>query len=448
MCGVVGSVGKSTDTVKSYNLLTNLMRETKRRGPHATGHYYVDLKGKVHTHKSPVSADLYVRGTQWKESIRGHCALIGHARFTTHGSEGNNENNHPFVSKSGNIALVHNGVLFLYDELKDKYRLQSECDSELILRIISKEKDPLRGIKKVYELLGSGGDFACELIHLNPKTGKTMFYFFRDNGRPGKMIDARDTFGQLIFCSEKDIWNDAVLKSGMPREVRQLSVRNIPDYQILAVDADSLKVKEIKVEKPKFKSRYARFSHNKHTTYYNRNNYYHYNGSTKTSRETSLARCGTTFNTSVLGEGWIETTNPDTNLPRFIYDPNETGEDNTINTDFSDANGISQTSEEEQDSAFRVLLQRCVDDPTLRYPGWQDEAYSYYLITEEEWYQFTNDDSKSNDALDGGIGFDDIMIDDDSYDGDSIAAYQLFDEQTLSQLASQQNVDGDDEGEI
>jgi len=326
--------------------------------------------------------------------------------------------------------------------------LESECDSELILRIISKEKDPLRGIKKVYELLGSGGDFACELIHLNPKTGKTMFYFFRDNGRPGKMIDARDTFGQLIFCSEKDIWNDAVLKSGMPREVRQLSVRNIPDYQILAVDADSLKVKEIKVEKPKFKSRYARFSHNKHTTYYNRNNYYHYNGSTKTSRETSLARCGTTFNTSVLGEGWIETTNPDTNLPRFIYDPNETGEDNTINTDFSDANGISQTSEEEQDSAFRVLLQRCVDDPTLRYPGWQDEAYSYYLITEEEWYQFTNDDSKSNDALDGGIGFDDIMIDDDSYDGDSIAAYQLFDEQTLSQLASQQNVDGDDEGEI
>lgn len=466
MCGITGAVGRPKSPILAHNLQTNLLRETKRRGRHATGFYAVGFDRKPMYDKAPISADQYVKRPEWKQLINGSIAMIGHARFTTNGAATVNGNNHPHVNKSGNMALVHNGIVYNYEEMKKDYTdtLESECDSELILRIISKEKDPLRGIKKVYELLGHGGDFACELIHLNQKTGKTTFYFFRDDGRPGKMIDARETLGQLIFCSESEIWKDAVHKSGMPRAVRQLSVHDIPEYQILSIDADTLKVKETKIEKPKYKSRCSKYANlTRNTTYYHGGNAYgsHYGvnhaygytdddtyytgyqyGGVKGNQQPTINH-SSKYNTSVLGDGWIETVNPDTNLPRFVYDPdNAGGEDDTIDVDFVNkiSNEISQTAEEEQDPAFRALLQQCVDDTNMRYPGWQDEAYSYHLITEDEWFKLSND-NESEDVMDH-IDLNNLNI--DEYDGDPIMSQQRIDDDVLADLALQQNVDGDE----
>jgi len=459
MCGITGSVGRPKNAILSHNLQTNLLRETKRRGRHATGFYAIDLEKKPVWHKAPISSDLYVRRPEWKQLITGNIALIGHARFTTNGAATVNGNNHPHLSKSGNMALVHNGIVYNYNELKGDYKgsLESDCDSELILRIITQQKDPLRGIKKAYELLGSGGDFACELVHLNPKTGKIMFYFFRDDGRPGKMIDARETLGQLVFCSEKDIWKDAVLKSGMPRTVRQLSVHNIPEYTILVIDADTLKVKEVKVEKPKYKTRYHSRSHASRVYNYD-DDYYTYGGTGyvrgtgyghgSSTAPTIHRSSSVTYNKSVLGDGWVETTNPDTGLPRFIFDPNETEEDEddkVIDAEFAESKGIELTPEENQDQAFRALLKQCIDDENQRYPGWQDEALSYGLINEDQWVKFSQDESP--DILDLLEEMhENGELNDESFD--PVAAHQEADDAMLADMCSQQMVDGDDEYDI
>jgi len=388
MCGITGSVGKPNNSLIAYNLHTNLLRETKRRGKHATGFYAVGMDRKPIFDKAPISADAYVKKPAWKQLINGNIAMIGHARFTTNGAAHINGNNHPHVSKSGNMALVHNGIIYNYEELKNDYSnvLESECDSEIILRIIAKEKDPIRGIKKTYELLGSGGDFACELIHVNPSNGKTMFYFFRDNGRPGIMIDAREILGQLIFCSEASIWKDAVNKSGMSREIRQLATYEIPEYKILSIDADTLKVKETEVKKPKIKKiKSSKFSiSNYNNDYYYRKNNFDRNIYSKAEINYGYGYVEPSFKNEVPKD-WIETIDQDSGLKKYVYDKNDK----------------YLIDPEDQDFQFKELLESCLDNEHERYPGWQDDAYSYGIISEEKWLEISDQEiSNSEDILD------------------------------------------------
>ena len=66
--------------------------------------------------------------------------VLGHVRLATHGSPTNPRNNHPHIA--GHLALVHNGILPSHIDLVDRYclRTESECDSEVLLRIIERSK--------------------------------------------------------------------------------------------------------------------------------------------------------------------------------------------------------------------------------------------------------------------------------------------------------------------
>jgi len=408
MCGIIGAIGNPTDVLKSYSLMTHLLRETQRRGPHATGFYGIDLDNEIITHKAPGPACNYVKTLAWKQCALGFQALLGHDRFATHGLASNNINNHPFLDCDNNVGLVHNGVVYFYDENKADYTLESECDSELILKIITKEPDILSGIKKVYELLGAAGDFACELIHRDTVNGKNTFYFFRDTGRPGKMIDARLELGQIFFCSETAIWKDAVRKAGLTGKLKKLDVVDVDPFVIIAVDANTLEIVKTKVERPVRVSRATSYTyypgntgayHNQcganrfkndnyddDDTYYNRPKHHE----TKT-----VARTSGTAITSVLDECWTETVN-DRGLPHFIYDPNKKKK-----IGFTKPAGKSDNTafSGNVDETTRSLLQRCIDIPSERYPGWHDDAYDANLITTEEWTAYSNASESKDDAL-------------------------------------------------
>ncbi len=402
MCGLVGAIGKPHNKIKSYALMTNLLRETKRRGRHATGFYAVNLEGKSLFGKEGISADSYVKKREWKQMIHGFKAMIGHARFTTQGSATDNVNNHPHLSKNENIALVHNGIIHNYDDEKAKYAnsLISECDSELVLRMICREKDVVSGIKKVFADLGTGGDFACELLHRR-KDGGATFYFFRDDGRPGRLIDARKELGQFIFCSETDIWKDAVLKSGMSRLVRQLDVINIDPYTIIAIDADTLKSNLITVEKPnKIKHYRGRVPQvyrewDEADAYATNTNYV--NGSTIITPDIDDIADSNSNNTSVLDAHWIETKN-DKGLPRFIFDPSVKIE---VPLDESDTKIIEVEVEDEItiEDEYKKQLSKGLIDKSERYSGWEEDALESDVIDEELYYAIKNE-TNSEDALD------------------------------------------------
>lgn len=148
MCGIVGMIGQSKEDRwgETHRILSHLLLAAEVRGRDATG-FVARVEALGGTGKRPIivakdaiPASKFVQRTPvWKSLSRRRCsAVVGHVRLATHGSPSNPINNHPHTS--GGLSLVHNGVLASHEELVDKYCLRtvSECDSEVLLRIIER----------------------------------------------------------------------------------------------------------------------------------------------------------------------------------------------------------------------------------------------------------------------------------------------------------------------
>jgi glucosamine 6-phosphate synthetase-like amidotransferase/phosphosugar isomerase protein len=92
-------------------------------------------------------SEFVEKNPAWRALRHRRCSVVvGHVRWATHGDPADPRNNHPHVS--GHLALVHNGILTAYRDLVDRYclRTESECDSEVLLRIIERAKTPPIGL--------------------------------------------------------------------------------------------------------------------------------------------------------------------------------------------------------------------------------------------------------------------------------------------------------------
>lgn len=243
--------GISKDPELSFRILTTLMQKTQTRGFHATGFYYTDIDNNVGYYKLGLASTTFTHLQPWKNlkniPIKG---FIGHTRYTTTGSSRNNTNNHPFVSPTENIALVHNGTLNLYHKHKSDYDLKTNCDSEILLRMIVKENNILNGIQKVYDVFGKTGDFACELIYRNPDTKTSNLYFFRDTSRPGRFIDLNDQLGQCFFVSTTKIWNETIKELGL-KDLEDVPVEKIPSFEIWVVETETNQITKYEIKRPR-----------------------------------------------------------------------------------------------------------------------------------------------------------------------------------------------------
>ncbi|SMO54812.1 glutamine--fructose-6-phosphate transaminase (isomerizing) [Fodinibius sediminis] len=132
MCGIVGYIGKQ----QASDIIIEGLKRLEYRGYDSAGvallNGTLDIKkgkGKVQRLKSKLAAS----------PCRGMIG-IGHTRWATHGAP-NDINSHPHVSQSGNIALVHNGIIENYGslkkELKNKGRsFQTDTDTEVVAQLI------------------------------------------------------------------------------------------------------------------------------------------------------------------------------------------------------------------------------------------------------------------------------------------------------------------------
>ena len=142
MCGIVGYLGNK----KAYNILINGLRRLEYRGYDSSGIMLYNGELSVKKTKGKVS-DLEVLYKNENDK-RGNIGL-GHTRWATHGPP-NKINSHPHLSNSGELCIIHNGIIENYDALRTVlkrkgYDFKSDTDSEVLVNFI----EEIKKIKKV-----------------------------------------------------------------------------------------------------------------------------------------------------------------------------------------------------------------------------------------------------------------------------------------------------------
>ncbi len=132
MCGIVGYIGPK----EAYPIILKGLKRLEYRGYDSAGVALLNNGLHVHKKKGRV-ADL-------EEELVGvnmHGNIgIGHTRWATHG-EPNDRNAHPHTSQSGEIAMIHNGIIENYAQIKKElinkgYSFTSDTDTEVLLNFI------------------------------------------------------------------------------------------------------------------------------------------------------------------------------------------------------------------------------------------------------------------------------------------------------------------------
>ncbi|MCP3920326.1 MAG: glutamine--fructose-6-phosphate transaminase (isomerizing) [bacterium] len=139
MCGIVGAIRNQGPVLAG---LVEGLRVLEYRGYDSAG-VAVSDEGKIKSAKRQGRLDnLEARLTD--SSLENGVAGIGHTRWATHGPP-SDENAHPHLGASGCVALVHNGIIENWAELKgellaDGVRFVSDTDTEVLAHLIDRER--------------------------------------------------------------------------------------------------------------------------------------------------------------------------------------------------------------------------------------------------------------------------------------------------------------------
>ncbi|RAJ12138.1 glutamine--fructose-6-phosphate transaminase (isomerizing) [Olleya aquimaris] len=138
MCGIVGYIGKR----EAYPIVIDGLKRLEYRGYDSAGIAIYDgtdlklskTKGKVADLEQKINSEI---------STKGNIA-IGHTRWATHGVP-NDVNSHPHYSNSGDLVIIHNGIIENYESIKIElikrgYTFQSDTDTEVLINLIEEVK--------------------------------------------------------------------------------------------------------------------------------------------------------------------------------------------------------------------------------------------------------------------------------------------------------------------
>lgn len=134
MCGIVGYIG----TKQAYPILVNGLKRLEYRGYDSAGVAMINDKGDLNVYKTKGKvADLEAFCAD--KDISGTVG-IAHTRWATHG-EPSSVNAHPHYSESKNLAIIHNGIIENYAEIKKKLEekgmhFRSQTDTEVLVQLI------------------------------------------------------------------------------------------------------------------------------------------------------------------------------------------------------------------------------------------------------------------------------------------------------------------------
>ncbi|MDO6674395.1 glutamine--fructose-6-phosphate transaminase (isomerizing) [Tenacibaculum sp. 1_MG-2023] len=139
MCGITGYIGHR----EAYPIVINGLKRLEYRGYDSAGIMMYDGE-TMHLSKTKGKVSDLETITNKEEKRKNGKIGIGHTRWATHGVP-NDVNSHPHFSQSGNLVIVHNGIIENYDTIKKEltsrgYEFKSDTDTEVLVNLIEEIK--------------------------------------------------------------------------------------------------------------------------------------------------------------------------------------------------------------------------------------------------------------------------------------------------------------------
>ena len=134
MCGIVGYIG----TKEAFPILIKGLRRLEYRGYDSAGVALINNDGTLNVFKTKGKVDNLCDYCSDKD-VSGTIG-IAHTRWATHG-EPSSRNAHPHYSESHNLAIIHNGIIENYADIKQKLiekgvKFQSDTDTEVLVQLV------------------------------------------------------------------------------------------------------------------------------------------------------------------------------------------------------------------------------------------------------------------------------------------------------------------------
>ena len=135
MCGIVGFIGQE----QAAPILLDGLAHLEYRGYDSAGVAVISAQGKLQVEKAVGRLKVLSEQIHGGADLEG-CIGLGHTRWATHGAP-NNINSHPHVSENGKFAVIHNGIIENYVEIKEfligqGIRFKSETDTEVVAQLL------------------------------------------------------------------------------------------------------------------------------------------------------------------------------------------------------------------------------------------------------------------------------------------------------------------------
>jgi glucosamine--fructose-6-phosphate aminotransferase (isomerizing) len=227
MCGIVGYVG----TDKSVEVLLGGLRRLEYRGYDSAGIAVIDPAGDLHTRKRAGKLHVLTDDLDADPLSNGSTG-IGHTRWATHGGP-NDQNAHPHLGDDGKLALIHNGIIENFAELKQELLgehpdtvFTSETDSEVAALLVGieyqKTGDLSLALRNVVERLH--GAFTLLVLHKD---------------QPGIVVGARRNSPLVIGLGEGENFLGSDVAAFVEHTRRALA---IGQDQVVTITADSVLV--------------------------------------------------------------------------------------------------------------------------------------------------------------------------------------------------------------
>ncbi len=230
MCGIVGFIGNAP----AAPILLQALKRLEYRGYDSAG-MCTFHQGKLHLKKDQGKIDE-IEGRLKLSSLPG-CVGLGHTRWATHG-EPSSRNAHPHLDSKGRVAVVHNGIIENYTELREflerkGFSFGSETDTEVIPNLISYYISRGKNLIDAIRL-------ACSRLKGSYALG--IFYV----GKPDLLVGVRKESPLIIGLGRKAMFLASDIPALLPF-TRKVIV--LQDYEMALLSANGCRILSLKTGK-------------------------------------------------------------------------------------------------------------------------------------------------------------------------------------------------------